>query len=55
VPQAVRATRQVLRGADRRTPDGQRAVERAAQVPLLRALAREAAGREAAAGEAAGR
>jgi enoyl-CoA hydratase/carnithine racemase len=37
---AVLATREVLRGAARRTPQEQRAVERAAQVPRLRALAR---------------
>lgn len=37
---AVLATRGVLRGAARRTPHEQRAVERAAQLPRLRALAR---------------
>ena len=38
-PRAARATRSVLRGAAHRTPQEQRAVERAAQLPLLRALA----------------
>jgi len=38
VPQAVLATRAVLRGAAGRTPAAQRAVERAAQVARLRAL-----------------
>jgi enoyl-CoA hydratase/carnithine racemase len=37
---AVRATRELLRDAPRRTLDQQRAAERAAQLPLLRGLAR---------------
>jgi enoyl-CoA hydratase/carnithine racemase len=37
---AVLGTRDLLRGAARRTPAGQRAAERAAQLPRLRALAR---------------
>jgi enoyl-CoA hydratase/carnithine racemase len=37
---SVLATRALLRGADRRTPQEQRAAERAAQIPLVRAMAR---------------
>ncbi|HEY6796483.1 MAG TPA: enoyl-CoA hydratase/isomerase family protein [Kineosporiaceae bacterium] len=39
VPAAVLATRDLLRGAARRAPAEQRAAERAAQLPRLRALA----------------
>jgi enoyl-CoA hydratase/carnithine racemase len=39
VPAAVLATRDLLRGASRRTPAEQRAAERAAQLPRLRAVA----------------